>query len=116
MPQPAESLLTFPCAFPIKVMGRTRDGFAQAIVTVVQRHAPDFDAASVEMRASSAGKYLSVTCTINATSARPARQPVPGPDLAPDGGDGALTAACGRAVWRRTRALHADGHGFAMTA
>jgi putative lipoic acid-binding regulatory protein len=68
MPQPAESLLKFPCAFPIKVMGRTRDGFAQAIVTVVQRHAPDFDAASVEMRASSAGKYLSVTCTINATS------------------------------------------------
>jgi putative lipoic acid-binding regulatory protein len=68
MPQPAESLLKFPCAFPIKVMGRTRDGFAQAVVTVVQRHAPDFDAASVEMRASSAGKYLSVTCTINATS------------------------------------------------
>ena len=27
-----ESLLTFPCAFPIKVMGRTQDGFAQAIV------------------------------------------------------------------------------------
>ena len=36
MPQPAESLLKFPTAFPIKVMGRTQDGFAQAIVTVVQ--------------------------------------------------------------------------------
>ena len=34
---------SFPCAFPIKVMGRTQDGFAQAIVTVVQKHAPDFD-------------------------------------------------------------------------
>ena len=72
MPQiavpPSESLLTFPCSFPIKVMGRTRDGFAQAIVVVVHRHAPDFDAATVEMRASSAGKYLSLTCTINATS------------------------------------------------
>ena len=68
MPQSAESPLKFPCAFPIKVMGRTQDGFAQAIVTVVQRHAPDFDATAVEMRASSAGKYLSVTCTINATS------------------------------------------------
>ena len=49
-------------------MGRTQDGFAQAIVMVVQRHAPDFDATAVEMRASSAGKYLSLTCTINATS------------------------------------------------
>ena len=68
MSQAADSLLTFPCAFPIKVMGRTQDGFAQAMVTVVQRHAPDFDASTVEMRASSAGKYLSVTCTINATS------------------------------------------------
>ena len=65
---PTESLLSFPCPFPIKVMGRTQDGFAQAIMLVVRRHAPDFDAATLEMRASSAGKYLSLTCTINATS------------------------------------------------
>jgi putative lipoic acid-binding regulatory protein len=63
-----ESLLTFPCAFPIKVMGRTQDGFAQAILAVVHRHAPDFDAATLEMRPSSAGNYLSLTCTVNATS------------------------------------------------
>mgnify|MGYP001764657785 CR=1 FL=1 len=68
MPEAAGSLLDFPCAFPIKVMGLTREGFAQAIVSVVQKHAPEFDPATVEMRASSAGKYLSVTCTINATS------------------------------------------------
>jgi len=68
MPQPAESPLQFPTAFPIKVMGLTRDGFAQAIVTVVHKHAPDFDPATVEMRASSQGKYLSLTCTITATS------------------------------------------------
>ena len=49
-------------------MGATRDGFAQAIVEVVLRHAPDFDAASVEMRPSKAGNYLSITCTIRATS------------------------------------------------
>jgi uncharacterized protein len=70
-PAPAiatESLLTFPCSFPIKVMGLTKDGFAQAIVLVVQKHAPDFAAATLEMRASRAGKYLSLTCTVNATS------------------------------------------------
>ncbi|CAB1370460.1 YbeD family protein [Denitratisoma oestradiolicum] len=63
-----ETLLEFPCDFPLKIMGATRDGFAQIIVEVVLRHAPDFDAATVEMRASSSGKYLSLTCTVRATS------------------------------------------------
>jgi uncharacterized protein len=60
--------LEFPTAFPIKVMGRRTDDFAQAIVDVVLRHAPDFDPASLEMRASREGNYLSVTATITATS------------------------------------------------
>jgi putative lipoic acid-binding regulatory protein len=62
------SALEFPCTFPIKVMGRTRDGFAQAIAGIVCRHAPDFNAATLEMRTSSAGNYLSMTATVNATS------------------------------------------------
>ena len=48
MPEGTESLLAFPCEFPIKVMGRTQPGFAEAVVGVVQRHAPDFDAGTVE--------------------------------------------------------------------
>lgn len=63
-----ETLLEFPCDFPLKVMGATREGFAQAIVAVVLKHAPDFDAAQVEMRPSKAGNYLSLTCVIRATS------------------------------------------------
>ena len=63
-----ESLIEYPCAFPIKIMGRTAPGFAQAIVDVVQRHAPDFDPGSVEMRVSRQSKYLSLTCTVQATS------------------------------------------------
>ena len=66
--QPATSLLAFPCDFPLKVMGRRDEGFADAVVEVVQAHAPGFDAASVEMRASSGGNYLSLTCTVTATS------------------------------------------------
>ena len=62
------SLLEFPCTFPIKIMGRTRDGVAQAVAEIVCRHAPDFDPAALEMRTSSAGNYLSLTATINATS------------------------------------------------
>jgi uncharacterized protein len=67
-PESRETLLEFPCEFPIKIMGLTRDDFAQTILAIVRRHAPDFDGASMEMRSSSGAKYLSLTCTINATS------------------------------------------------
>jgi len=61
-------LLTFPTPFPIKVMGRREEGYAQAILEVVLRHAPDYDPATMEMRPSKAGTYLSLTVTINARS------------------------------------------------
>ena len=64
----AETLIEFPCDFPIKVMGKAADGFAQAVADVVLKHAPDFDAATMEMRPSKAGNYLSLTCTIRAVS------------------------------------------------
>ena len=63
-----EAGLTFPCVFPIKIMGRTQDGFAQSVTEVVRKHAPDFDPATLEMRASKEGTWLSVTATVNATS------------------------------------------------
>jgi putative lipoic acid-binding regulatory protein len=63
-----QTLLQFPCDFPIKVMGRRQDGFAQAMLEVVLRHAPDFDAAVMEMRPSAKGNYMSLTCTIRAVS------------------------------------------------
>lgn len=66
--QPPETLLVFPCAFPVKIMGLADDALAQSVLDVVLRHAPDYDAACMEMRASSGGKYVSLTCTISATS------------------------------------------------
>jgi uncharacterized protein len=64
----AESLLEFPTRFPIKIMGKHSDDFAQTVLAIVTRHAPDFDAATLEMRASREGNYLSLTATINAVS------------------------------------------------
>ena len=65
---PKESPLTFPTDFPIKVMGRREDGFAQIVSEIVLRHAPDFDPATMEMRSSKQGRYLSLTVTIRAVS------------------------------------------------
>ena len=61
-------LIEYPCEFPIKIMGHTRAGFAQTMLEVISRHAPDFNGATLEMKASKHGKYLSITCVINATS------------------------------------------------
>jgi uncharacterized protein len=62
------SALAFPCDFPIKVMGRKAPRFAQTVMEIVLRHAPDFQADTIEMRPSRQGKYLSVTCLVRATS------------------------------------------------
>ncbi len=63
-----ETLLQFPCDFPLKIMGEARADFTGAIAAIVRQHAPDFDAGQVETRASSGGKYISLTCTVTATS------------------------------------------------
>jgi len=63
-----ESIIEYPTDFPVKIMGRREPRLVQTIVDIVQRHAPDFDAATVEMRTSKKNNYLSVTCTVRATS------------------------------------------------
>jgi putative lipoic acid-binding regulatory protein len=65
---PKPSPLTFPTDFPIKVMGRREDGFAQVVLDIVLKHAPDFDPATIEMRSSRQARYLSLTVTIRAQS------------------------------------------------
>lgn len=63
-----ESLIEYPCRFPIKVMGAKVDGFVHAVTSVARQFDPDFDATSLELRESKAGNYLGVTITVNATS------------------------------------------------
>jgi len=68
MSEPEISPIQYPLEFPIKVMGKNEPGFAQLVTGIVKRHAPDFDPATVEMRPSRKNAYISVTCTITATS------------------------------------------------
>lgn len=63
-----ESLIQYPCAFPIKVMGERVNGLVSAIVAVAKSFDPAFDENTVELRESSSGKYLGVTVTVTATS------------------------------------------------
>ena len=63
-----DSLIPFPSAFPVKVMGERVEGFVEAVVAVARRFDPGFDAATLEIRESSGGRYLGITVTITATS------------------------------------------------
>jgi len=65
---PEQSLIEYPCVFPIKAMGLNVEGFVGAMVMVAQQFDPGFTAEKVETRPSSGGKYLGVTLTITATS------------------------------------------------
>ena len=59
-----ETLIEFPCDFPIKVMGETHVDFTNEMIKAIQGVLPNFDAGSIEMRGSSGGKYISLTCTV----------------------------------------------------
>lgn len=63
-----ETLIEFPCDFPIKVMGETHADFTAQIIQTIQKVLPTFDAKKIEMRGSSGGKYISLTCTVHVTS------------------------------------------------
>ena len=62
------SLIDYPCAFPIKVMGARVQGFVEAILVVARQFDPGFDAGTLEQRPSSGGRYLGLTITVWATS------------------------------------------------
>ena len=63
------SLIQYPCDFPIKIMGKSHSHFVQITIDIVKYHAPDFDETTMlTMKSSKNGTYLSITCTIRATS------------------------------------------------
>jgi putative lipoic acid-binding regulatory protein len=66
--QSSETLIEFPCDFSIKVMGEAHMDFSNEIIKTIQQKLPSFNASQVEMRGSSGGKYISLTCTVYVTS------------------------------------------------
>ena len=63
-----ESLLEFPCEFPIKMMGRVGEGFRETAVVLVERHAGKVSEDAISIAPSRNGNFISVTVTIVAES------------------------------------------------
>ena len=68
MPEQTETLLRFPCSFPIKAVGAADSAVEAVVLEILARHAPGFDASSVTTRSSRGGKWLAVTARVEATS------------------------------------------------
>ena len=65
---PKQSLIEYPCRFPIKVMGANVEGYAAAMIHIARSFEPEFDPDSVEHRPSSSGNYLGLTLSVYVTS------------------------------------------------
>ncbi|MBK5939670.1 YbeD family protein [Halochromatium roseum] len=63
-----ETLLRFPCRFPIKAMGRTEAGIESILIEIIERHAPDTSKDELRSRPSRNGNWVSVTIEIEAHS------------------------------------------------
>lgn len=63
-----DTLLEFPCRFPIKAMGRSGRGFAAIVTHIVRSHAELWPDEPVRSNESRNGNYVSVTLVVRATS------------------------------------------------
>ncbi len=63
-----ETLLEFPCEFPIKAMGKARDDLDKIVHEIICQFAPETPYSNVKITQSKKGNYLSITTVITATS------------------------------------------------
>jgi putative lipoic acid-binding regulatory protein len=59
----SESLIEFPCHFPIKIIGVAHQDFIQIITALIKEHIHNFIDKKIESKMSSEGKFISLTCT-----------------------------------------------------
>ncbi len=63
-----ESVIEFPCDFPIKMMGRDTPEFHATARSLIENHTGPLAEESIQINVSSKGNFVSITVTVNATS------------------------------------------------
>jgi hypothetical protein len=61
-------LITFPCVYPVKVMGVNQDDFEGLVIEIIEKHASIATEDVIPPRLSRNGRFVSVTIQINAES------------------------------------------------
>lgn len=59
--------IEFPCAYPLKIIGPAADDFSDFVISILERHTDRIHEETIEARASSGGRFISVRVTITAT-------------------------------------------------
>ena len=63
-----DTLLSFPCEFPVKIVGLASDTFEVAVLSIMTTHFSDITEGAIKSRNSKGGKYLSLTIMVTAES------------------------------------------------
>jgi len=63
-----DTLLEFPCQFPVKAMGKNDVELDLIVIEIIRKHAPDLKEGALATRPSKDGNYIAITVTIDATS------------------------------------------------
>jgi hypothetical protein len=63
-----ETILEFPCEFPIKLMGRDTPSFRNTVRSLVEKHTGRLSDDAIQSSLSRNGRFISVTITVNAQS------------------------------------------------
>ena len=69
-PMSEETLLEFPCQFPVKAMGKSGLEVDRLVIEIISRHVEYLSHDAVTTRPSKDGNYIAVTVTIEASSKR----------------------------------------------
>lgn len=65
---PEDTLLEFPCRFPVKAFGDKDSDFENVVFDLIQPHVPELKHSDLTRKYSSSGRYVSVTAQITAHS------------------------------------------------
>lgn len=65
---PKQPLITFPCQYPIKIIGKAGIDFNRSVVPILHQHIPNLNQQAIVIKHSSHGKYASLTVTFAAVS------------------------------------------------
>ena len=68
MSEENQSLLEFPCRFPIKIVGKAADDFIGHVMSLISPHYPELSEQHITIRESKGKHYIAVTATIEAQS------------------------------------------------
>jgi putative lipoic acid-binding regulatory protein len=63
-----DTLIEFPCEFPVKMMGRDTPEFRATVLALVELHTGPLEPERVQVAQSRNGRFVSVTVTVNAES------------------------------------------------